>query len=399
MHAPLAGRVEIDMDDALVDVPVRERGQQPSAGPLEQRLEVDGTRQLVLAGLVAVAADDAYEADATVLVGDAQAWLAPRRRFLGDGVGDRELGEQTEVVETRELFEPELAAVAVWARGQAADVLHHLPRAPGEAGGTGVRAQRRQVEGDGRAIDTAGARAPHALGLELLERARVVMVELDEVPAGSAHGPAGHRLAIGPARVVGDGGGVDAHRRDGGWLQDGLDARRLGRVTAKDVGDLGVGLHGQGIGWRAVSTEAEVDPGDAHVGGITETSQDRGDIVVDERDHEFIHIEEGQPRERRTVEAQGVGVGVDLPPGQGPVDQCHQTVVDPRLDDLVQSVGAAVVVDEEVADAERVMVRQPLGQVRRLVADDDHDAEPEARRRQQRALAGDVRRGGAVALA
>ena len=158
-----------------------------------------------------ISADDAHEADALVDVGDAQSGLSARGRLFHHGVGDGELGEEAEVVETRELGEGQLAAVAVGAGGQAVDPLDHGPGARREADGSVVHAERGQVEGDGRTSDAAGGRSPETLGLELLERAGVVVVELDELPAGLAYGRARDGLAVRPAGVVGDGGGVDTH--------------------------------------------------------------------------------------------------------------------------------------------------------------------------------------------
>ena len=112
---------------------------QSAAGALQQRLQVHRPGKLAVADLVIVAADDADEADALVEVGDAQSRLSPRRRLLHDRVGDRELGEQTQVVEARELRQRQLAAVAVRARCQAVDALEHGPRAIGEAHGRVVQ--------------------------------------------------------------------------------------------------------------------------------------------------------------------------------------------------------------------------------------------------------------------
>ncbi len=114
--------------------------------------------------------------------------------------------------------------------------------------------------------------------------------------------------------------------------------------------------------------------------------------------HELVHVEEGQPVDGRPVEAQSMRVGVQLPAGQGPVHQRQQPVVDPRLDDLVQGIATAVVVDEEVLHAEGVVVGQPLLEVRRLITDDDDDGEPQAGRREQGPLADDVGRCAALAL-
>ncbi len=141
-----------------------------------------------------------------------------------------------------------------------------------------------------------------------------------------------------------------------------------------------------------MARETEVDARDAYVRGIGPARQQRGDVVVHERDHELVDIEESQPVDRGPEETQGVGIGVDLATRQGPVQQRHQTVVEPRLDDFVQLVGAAVVVDEEMPHPESVVIGQPLGQVGRFVADDDDDAELQARRRQQGSLADDVGR-------
>ena len=41
--------------------------------------------------------------------------------------------------------------------------------------------------------------------------------------------------------------------------------------------------------------EAEVHARDAHVGGIGQARQQRGDVVIDERHHELVDVEEGQP--------------------------------------------------------------------------------------------------------
>ena len=261
-----------------------------------------------------------------------------------------------------------------------------------------VHAQGGQVEGDGRAGDASGGAAPEALGLELLEGARVVVVELDERVAGRADRLVGHRAT----------GRVHAARppRVAVWMPTAemergcdhrLDARRLGGVAPEDVGDLRVGLDGQALGRLAVAGEAEVHARDAHVGSVGPAGQQGRDVVIDEGHDELVHVEEGQPLDGRPVEAQGMRVGIHLAAGQRPVHQRQQAVVDPRLDDLVEGIAAAVVVDEEVLHPEGMVVGQPLLEVGRLVADDDDDAEPQARCREQGPLADDV--GGCAALA
>ena len=74
--------------------------------------------------------------------------------------------------------------------------------------------------------------------------------------------------------------------------------------------------------------------------------------------------------DRGAVEAQRMRVGVELPARQRPVHERHEAVVDPRLDDLVERVATAVVVQEDVLHAEGTVIGQPLLQVGRLVADD-----------------------------
>ena len=162
---------------------------------------------------VAAPAEVADEADALVAVLEAHERLAEQLGRAADRVGDRELGEEPEVVRTRELREAQLAAVAIRARRERADARHRGLGARDEAPRARVLAQDGEVERDRRAREAAGGAAPEALGLELLERARVVVVHLGEVAGARPDRARRDRSLVARDGDVGDRRGVDADRR------------------------------------------------------------------------------------------------------------------------------------------------------------------------------------------
>ena len=131
---------------------------------------------------------------------------------------------------------------------------------------------------------------------------------------------------------------------------------------------------------------------DADVRRVREAVEERGEVVVDERYEELVHVDERQPVDRRAEEAEGVRIRIDLATRERPVDERQEAVVAMALDDLREVVIAPVVIEEDVVDAERDVIAEPLLQVRRLVADDDDDPEAQPRRCDERALAQDIAR-------
>jgi hypothetical protein len=76
----------------------------------------------------------------------------------------------------------------------------------------------------------------------------------------------------------------------------------------------------------------------------------------------------------------------------GPMDDGSEAMIDVALDDLVEIIVAAVVIDEEVLNAEGEVVREPFLEIGPFVANDDDHAQLEAGRGHERALPDDVGR-------
>ena len=93
---------------------------------------------------------------------------------------------------------------------------------------------------------------------------------------------------------------------------------------------------------------------------------------------ELVDVDVGDPLGGVAEEAHDVVVGVALQAAHGEVDGGHDAVVGVGLEHLVQLVGAAVVVEEEVVDADGHVVAEPLLHVGRLVLEDGHDRDIEA---------------------
>ena len=273
------------------------------------------------------------------------------------------------------------AAVARRAARQRVHLLEERPRARQPAVddvvdlGRDVEGHVRQLEGVRRGRGTV------ALGLELLPRLREVVVHLEVGVARvlDDRGLLGGRLA---GRVDGapvDGRGVvDAHAQRARGPDDGL-GQDLGGAHAGHVhAELAVGLRDEAAGRRAVAPVAELLARDEHLLGVGEARQDVAERLVVLRHEELVDVDVGQPLGRRAEEAHDVVVGVALQAAHGEVDGRHDAVVGVRLEHVVEVVGAAVVVEEEVVDADGQVVAEPLLHVRRLVLEDGHDGDVEA---------------------
>ena len=141
-----------------------------------------------------------------------------------------------------------------------------------------------------------------------------------------------------------------------------------------------------------MARERELTSRDAHVRRRGETGEQRGDVVIDERHEELVDIDVDEPLGHAAEHPQRVVVRGALPGELWPVEARHEAVVEVPLEERGRVVGAAVVVEEDVVDAEREVVRQPLLEVARLVADDRDDRGAEPRLGHERAAPDRVRR-------
>ena len=95
--------------------------------------------------------------------------------------------------------------------------------------------------------------------------------------------------------------------------------------------------------------------------------EQRRDVVVDERHEELVDVDVEEPLGDAPEHPQRVVVRGALAGRLGPVEARDEAVVDVALEQRRGVVRAAVVVEEDMVDAEREVEAEPLLEVRGLV--------------------------------
>ena len=110
--------------------------------------------------------------------------------------------------------------------------------------------------------------------------------------------------------------------------------------------------------------EAELLAADEDLARVREAAQDRRHGFVPCRHEELVDVDVGQPLGRRAEEAQRVVVGVALEATHREAHERHEAAVQVALEQALDAIGAAVVIEEEVLHADRDVMAEPLLDVR-----------------------------------